>query len=245
MRILIADDEQPARERLRTLVNDIGDHEVVAEAGNGMAVIDQFGSCQADIVLLDIRMPGMDGLETAEHLGKLTPAPAVIFTTAYQDHALAAFETNAVDYLLKPIRRDRLAQALERAAIVSRGRLADVRGDDADALPRRFLSAVVQGRIQLAPVADIRYFCADQKYVAAAWPGGELLLDESLKQLEEEFGEQLLRIHRNALVALQHVERLDRDSDGSCRIKLRDMDTALKVSRRHLSQVRRRLREIG
>lgn len=245
MRILIADDEQPARERLRALVEDIGGHEVVAEAGNGLEVIARLEPAQPDVVLLDIRMPGMDGLETADHLGKLTPAPAVIFTTAYQDHALAAFESNAVDYLLKPIRRERLAQAFARAEVVSRGRLAEIRREESTNAARSYLSAVIQGRIQLASLAEIRYFRAEQKYVTAAWPGGELLLDESLKQLEDEFGDQFLRIHRNALVALRHVTSLARDNDGTHEIHLRDMDTALKVSRRHLSQVRKRLRGIG
>ncbi|MCS3904161.1 two-component system response regulator AlgR [Methylohalomonas lacus] len=245
MRILIADDEQPARERLRALVEDIGGHDVVAEAGNGIEVIAQLEPAQPDVVLLDIRMPGMDGLETADHLSKLTPAPAVIFTTAYQDHALAAFESNAVDYLLKPIRRDRLAQAFARAEVVSRGRLAEIRREENSNVARSYLSAVIQGRIQLASLADIRYFRAEQKYVTAAWPDGELLLDESLKQLEDEFGDQFLRIHRNALVALRHVEALKRDNDGNNEIHLRDMDTALKVSRRHLSQVRKRLRGLG
>ncbi len=245
MRILIADDELPARERLRALIDDIGGHEVIGEARNGLDVIEQLPTAQAEVVLLDIRMPGMDGMETADHLSKLTPAPAVIFTTAYQDHALAAFESNAVDYLLKPIRRDRLALALERAEVVSRGRLADIRREETATSARKYLSAVIQGRIQLASVADIRYFRAEQKYVTAAWPGGELLLDESLKQLEDEFGEQFLRIHRNALIALQHVVQLDRDSEGYYQIHLRDMANTLQVSRRHLSQVRKTLRNIG
>lgn len=245
MRILIADDEQPARARLQSLVEEIGGHQVAGEASNGLDVIQAIAQAQPEVVLLDIRMPGMDGLETAQHLAKLTPAPAVIFTTAYQDHALAAFESNAVDYLLKPIRRERLAQALERAQVVSRGRLAEIREREPGGPARSYLSAVVQGRIQLASVAEIRYFRAEQKYVTAAWPGGELLLDESLKQLEQEFSSQFLRIHRNALVAIQHVERFHRDSDGNYAIQLRDMPAALKVSRRHLSHVRKALRNFG
>lgn len=246
MRILIADDEQPARNRLRTMVEAIGDHEIVAEAANGLEVIDQLATASPEVILLDIRMPDLDGLETAQHLCQLAPAPAVIFTTAYQEHALAAFETDAVDYLLKPIRHDRLAQALERAQIVSRGRLAELREQDSDApQTRSYLSSVVQGRIQLASVSEIRYFRADQKYVTAAWPGGELLLDESLKGLEQEFGNRFLRIHRNALVALSHIERFERDGDGNHVMQLRDVESPLKVSRRHLSQVRKTLKHIG
>ncbi len=246
MRILIADDEQPARDRLRSMVEDIGGHEIAGEAANGLEVIDQLETASPEVVLLDIRMPGMDGLEPAQHLCQLTPAPAVIFTTAYQEHALAAFETDAVDYLLKPIRRDRLAQALERAQIVSRGRLAELREQDNGApRARSYLSSVIQGRIQLASVSEIRYFRADQKYVTAAWPGGELLLDESLKGLEQEFGDRFLRIHRNALVALPHILCFERDSDGHHVIQLRDVESPLKVSRRHLSQVRKTLKHIG
>lgn len=245
MRILIADDEQPARERLQAMVADIGGHEVVAEARTGTEVIAALETAQPEVLLLDIRMPSMDGLETAEHLAKLTPAPAVIFTTAYQDHALAAFESNAVDYLLKPIRRERLERALAHAEVVSRGRLAGIRREDGANSIRKYLSAVIQGRIQLASVAEIRYFRAEQKYVTAAWPDGELLLDESLKQLEEEFADQFLRIHRNALVALRHVRSLRRDSEGNHEIQLHGLATVLKVSRRHLSQVRKRLRQLG
>jgi len=245
MRVLIADDEQPARQRLRVMLEEIGGHEIVGEAASGIEVISQLDTATPEVILLDIRMPGMDGLETAQHLSKLTPAPAVIFTTAYQDHALAAFETDAVDYLLKPIRRERLAQAIERAQVVSRGRLAGLREHDTAPQARRYLSALIQGRIELASVSDIRYFRAEQKYVSAAWPGGELLLDEALKTLEEEFCDQFLRIHRNALVAIKHVVRLERDADGNHVIILQDMDKPLKVSRRHLSQVRKALRNMG
>lgn len=244
MRILIADDERPARERLRHLLDGLDGYEVIGEAGSGLEVISQIDSAQPEVVLLDIRMPGMDGLETARHLCQLNPAPAVIFTTAYQEHALAAFESNAVDYLLKPIRRERLQEALQRAQVVSRGRLAALREHDPQAPARNYLSAVVQGRIQLASVADICYFRAEQKYITAAWPGGELLLDESLKTLEDEFTGQFLRIHRNALVALRHIQRLDRDAQGNHIIIMHGMSQPLSVSRRHLSHVRRVLREM-
>jgi len=245
MRILIADDESPARQRLRAMLDEMGGHEIVGEAASGLEVIEQLGKSAAEIVLLDIRMPGMDGLETARHLCNLDPAPAVIFTTAYQEHALSAFETDAADYLLKPIRRERLAQALDRAQVISRGRLAELREREPGAQARSHLSSMIQGRIELAAVSEIRYFRAEQKYVTAARPGGELLLDESLKNLEEEFGEQFLRVHRNALVALQHVESLDRDAEGNHVIRLKDIETPLKVSRRHLSQVRKTLRNRG
>lgn len=247
MRILIADDEPPARERLQSLLADIGGHEIVAEAGNGLEVIGQLAEARPDLVLLDIRMSDMDGMETARHLGKLMPAPAVIFTTAYEEHALAAFESDAVDYLLKPIRRDRLAQALDRARVVSQGRLAELsqHPHGETGARRHYLSAIVQGRIQLASVAEIRFFRADQKYVTAAWPGGELLLDDSLKDLEAEFSNRFLRIHRNALVALPHVEQLDRDREGNYEIRLRGLTETLKVSRRHLSHVRKALRAFG
>lgn len=245
MKVLIVDDEAPARTRLARLLESIDDCELVGEAADGARAIELTEREAPDVLLLDIRMPGMDGLETARHLCKLTPAPAVIFTTAYQDHALAAFETDAVDYLLKPIRRERLAQAIERAQVISRGRLAGLREHDTAPQARRYLSALIQGRIELASVSDIRYFRAEQKYVNAAWPGGELLLDESLKALEQEFSDQFLRIHRNALVAVRHVESLERDSDGNHVIHLRGIGEPLKVSRRHLSQVRKRLRNVG
>ncbi|MCC6715490.1 MAG: response regulator [Gammaproteobacteria bacterium] len=241
MRILIVDDEPLARERLRSLVAELGGDEIIGEAGDGLDAIDAVQNLNPDLVLLDIRMPGMDGLEVARHLRTLANPPAVVFATAFGDHALAAFEANAIDYLLKPIRAERLAVALERV----RG-LAGLRREVLPAAgARTHLSAVVKGRLQLIPVAEIRYLHADQKYVEAVWPEGRVLIEDSLRSLEAEFPRRFLRVHRNALVAVDYVAAVERLDDGETVVALRGMPDRVAVSRRLAGEVRQRLRALG
>ncbi|MFQ5660994.1 MAG: LytR/AlgR family response regulator transcription factor [Gammaproteobacteria bacterium] len=243
MKILIVDDEKLARERLQDLIKEDDCNHVVLEADNGITALQSVDKEQPDVILLDIRMPIMDGLETAYHLAALEPAPAIVFTTAYQDHAIEAFETNAVDYLLKPVRLQRLQKALERAQVLNRARLASLRVKDPGIKPRSHLSTTRQGKVELIPVGEIAYLKAEQKYVTAGWRGRERLIDESLKSLEAEFSGYFLRIHRNALVAPEHIEALERDQDGSFRVQLRNASDRLAVSRRHLHKVRRALKQ--
>lgn len=243
VRILVVDDEPLARERLIGLVNELNDAAVVGDAANGIEALARVDELDPDVVLLDIRMPAMDGLEVARHLAKREAPPAVIFTTAYDDHALAAFDASAVDYLLKPIKRERLEQGLERARTLAQSRLARLVEHPAARQTRTHLSAVRQGRLALVPVAEVRYLLAEYKYVTATWPEGELVLDESLRALEEEFPNIFMRIHRNALVAIAHVTSLERTQDGGYQVRLRGVDAALKVSRRHLGNVRAQLSE--
>lgn len=241
MRILIVDDEPLARERLRSLVAELGGDEIIGEAGDGLDAIDAVQNLNPDLVLLDIRMPGMDGLEVARHLRTLANPPAVVFATAFGDHALAAFEANAIDYLLKPIRAERLAVALERV----RG-LAGLRREVLPAAgARTHLSAVVKGRLQLIPVAEIRYLHADQKYVEAVWPEGRVLIEDSLRSLEAEFPRRFLRVHRNALVAVDYVAAVERLDDGETVVALRGVADRVAVSRRLAGEVRQRLRALG
>lgn len=243
MKILIVDDEQLARERLKDLLVELDNAHQLHEAANGVDALKLIEDFAPEIVLLDIRMPLMDGLETASHLSKITASPAIIFTTAYQDHALQAFDTNAVDYLLKPIRTKRLQEALRRAEVFNRGRIDMLRKQIADNQSRSHLSATHQGKIELIPVTDIRYLKASQKYVSIGRPGRETLVDDSLKSLEVEFRDTFLRIHRNALVALQYVESLEKNKDGSYSLSLQDIAERLLVSRRHLSEVRSALKK--
>lgn len=245
MKILIVDDEALARERLIDLITELDTGSVIIEASHGLIALDMVQHESPEVVLLDIRMPLMDGLEVAHHLAGLESPPAVIFTTAYQDHALEAFDTHAVDYLLKPIRKDRLQQALERAQMINRANITELREQDQLSTARTHLSAIVQGNLRLVAVGDIRYLKAEQKYVIAAWPDGELLLDDSLKSLESEFQALFVRIHRNALVALQHIESLEKEKDGNVCIRLRGMVNALQVSRRHVSTVRQTMKKMG
>ena len=246
MKIVIVDDEQLARQRLSDLITDSGKEVELFEAENGINCLQIVNQESIDVVLLDIRMPGMDGLETAYHLAALQPAPAIIFTTAYEDHAIEAFNTNAVDYLLKPIRAERLQEALQRASFINQARMALLMETlDEHASQRTYLSAVNQGSIELIPVEKIRYLKADQKYVTVSWPGHESLIDDALKSLESEFGERFLRVHRNALVALNHIKALEKDNEGKIHLRLDDVEEKIDVSRRHLHDVRQAIKKLG
>ena len=245
MKILIVDDETLARERLARLVRDLGPpYQVVGEAASGEQTLTLCASLEVDLVLLDIRMPGMDGMEAAARLVLIESPPAVIFTTAYEQHALEAFEHSAVGYLLKPIRRSQLAAALERAQVPTRPQLEALERLSEGAAPSRsHVCAVYRGAMCSVPIEEIRYFRAEEKYVVARHGDGELLLEESLKSLEQDFGARLLRIHRNALVAKAYVTGLEKDPEGRYRALLRDLDEPLEVSRRHLPALRSWLRE--
>jgi len=238
VRVLIVDDEAPARDRLRRLLGQIDSVEVVGEAADGAAALAAQQALQPDVLLLDIRMPGMDGMACAHELARLAQPPAVIFTTAYSEHAVAAFEAEALDYLVKPVRKERLEQALSRVQ-----RLTPASGTPEQG--RQQLTVRKHGNLHLIPMSEIRYFQADHKYVTAYLPGREELLEESLKQLEEEFGPRLLRIHRNALICLDALEGLEKDGEGHCYVTLRDIGRGPEISRRHLAEVRRVIKERG
>lgn len=238
MKVLIVDDEAPARTRLRRLLEAIDGMEVVGEAADGHGALEAQRKLRPDLLLLDIRMPVLDGLEVARQLARLPQPPAVIFTTAYSEHALEAFDTAALDYLVKPVRTERLAQALQR---VQRLTPAALEGSGEEG-GRKHLTVRKHGGLHLIPFNEITYFQADNKYVTAYLPGREELLEESLKQLEEEYGERLLRIHRNALVRLEALEGLEKDGEGRCYVTLHGAGRGPEISRRHLAEVRRVLR---
>jgi two-component system response regulator AlgR len=240
MRVLIVDDEPPARERLRLLLADLPGTECVGEAGSGEEAVRLADELEPDVVLLDIRMPGIDGLEAARRLAALPEPPAVIFTTAYEQHALEAFDAQAAGYLLKPVRRERLAAALERAQRPSRAQLARLGGPATPA--RSHITARVRDQLRLIPVDDVLCFVAEQKYTTVRHTGGEDLIEESLRALEDEFGARLVRVHRNALVAVAQVERVEREPDGHYAVHLRHGGGRLQVSRRLAADVLRRLR---
>lgn len=245
MKVLIVDDEKPARDRLRQLVEDFGTYEVVGEAANGEEAISRAARLEPDIVLLDIRMPGIDGIETAHHLNAMTSPPAVVFATAYDEYALEAFEARAIGYVLKPVRRERLALALEQAARVTGRMLEQLTSGTPLEKRRRHVCAQLHGELRLIPIETIACFIADQKYVRVCHDGGEDLIDDSLKSLEKEFGDSFVRIHRGALVALDRIERLEKSGGAGMRVVLRDAgndDAELDVSRRHLAELRRRLK---
>ena len=240
-RLVIADDEPLARARLRAQILELGLGVVLGEAATGIEAIALTVQLQPDVILLDIRMPGMDGIEAARHLCRLPQAPAIIFTTAYNEHALAAFEAHAVDYLLKPVRSERLQVALTRAVLLNTAQRRTPPRISAEKRRRHF-SALVKGSLRLVSVDEVRYLQADQGYVTVKHLSGELLIEDSLRALEEEFGEEFLRIHRNTLVARAHVVALERDVLGNGAVVLRNLAEKLPVSRRLLSAVRRSLR---
>lgn len=243
MKILIVDDEPLARSRMQRLLQDITGTKIIGEASSGKEALLRSAILNPDIVLLDIRMPEMDGLETAIHLSHLKHPPAVIFTTAFSEHALAAFEAHAVDYLLKPIRRERLEEAIGKAHKINRAQLLELDKQEQAGRARTHVSAYIGGNLQLVPSEQICYFQAEQKYVTARHSDGQIIIDDSLKSLEKEFGTRFLRIHRNSLVALEHVEGMTRDTNGKHQIYFRNIDDKLEVSRRLIVTTRRRLKE--
>lgn len=245
MRVLIVDDEPPARDRLRQLLADTGEHEVAGEAGNGHEALEIAAAEKPDVVLLDIRMPGMDGIETAHHLNKMAVPPAVIFTTAYDQYAIDAFEANAIGYVLKPVRRERLEQALNQAARLTTDEISEIGKKPGISGQRKHICARLHDELKLIPVAKVNYFVADQKYVSVVHKDGRDLIEDSLKSLEQEFEDKFVRIHRGAVVAVGAIDTLKRDEDGRTRVMLRDgvNDDELIVSRRHVADVKRRLKK--
>jgi len=232
-RIVIVDDEAPARQRLRDLLADCAEefpHTVVGEAADGRAALALLAREGADVVLLDIRMPEMDGIEVAQHLRQLEPPPAVVFATAYDAYAIRAFEVHAVDYLLKPIRLARLKEALARASRPRPEALREIARN-----PRTHLSAQERGRIHLIPIADVIYLKAELKYVSVRTAAREYLIEESLTRLEQEFGARFARVHRNCLVARAAVRGFERSEQGGEThwvVLLAGVDERIAVSRR-------------
>lgn len=245
MNVLIVDDEPLARERLVRMLNTQGDMRVVGQAGNGQEAIRLAQEYSPDVVLMDVRMPGMDGLAAAQHLAELDPPPAVVFCTAYGDYAVEAFSSQATGYLLKPVKQEDLAQALERSARVNKAQLSELRQMPGMALGgRTHIATKNRRRVDLIPVTDISLFQADQKYVTAYYEGGEALMDETLKDLEQEFEGRFVRVHRNALVSISHIEGLVKNNDGQYLVRLRGLDIRPQVSRRHATPLRKLIEQI-
>lgn len=260
-RIFIVDDEAPARARLTTLLSDIAGecpHQLVGEAAQAQQALDRIAELAPDIVLLDVQMPGMTGIEMAAYLTQRAPAPAIVFVTAYDEYALKAFEVHALDYLLKPVRATRLADAIRRVTALRQNAspqkqlIADVTA--ALQTPRRNFSVQERGRLLLVPVMDVLYLKAEAKYVTLRTSTREYLLEGALSALEQEFAAQFIRVHRNALVArnaIVGVERglqiVDADSDSngdqdrvqeSWQVILRGIDDRLPISRRQWPAVK-------
>jgi two-component system response regulator AlgR len=240
LKVFIADDEEPARERLKTLLGDIAAQvpaQVVGEARNGMQAIELLPPSGAQVLLLDIQMPGMGGLEVARHLARLNQPPRIVFVTAHDRHAVEAFELNALDYLLKPVRADRLAAALKKATVPENANL-----ENAAQAPREYLSLAERNRIVLLPVRDILYLRAEEKYVTVRTRAREHLVEEPLIALEKEFATRFIRIHRNCLVARAAIRGFERapndDGEAHWLVVLDGLEERLPVSRRQWPAVR-------
>lgn len=254
MKILIVDDEPLARSRLARLLDQHPDCEIVAEVGNGEQAIAACNQQLPDVVLMDIRMPVMDGLQAARHLASCDEPPAVIFCTAYNDYALDAFDANAVDYLLKPVNREKLSLALTKAKKLNRVQLSALSEQQADQRPgiennshRAHIAAKSSRGIELIAIETIRYFMADQKYVTVFYQidgdQKQVLIDDSLRELEQMLGDQFVRIHRNALAAVAHIQGLDKSGQATY-LKLSGVDRGPQVSRRYQALVRELVQQL-
>jgi two-component system response regulator AlgR len=246
LRVLIVDDEAPSRRRLRDLLDDCAGAmplSIVGEAANGREAMDILHAVTSDLVLTDIHMPAMDGLELARHLLKLQQPPVVIFTTAFHEHAVQAFDVNAIDYLMKPVRMQRLLAALQKVPRLKP--LSAAKLDELSAASRRFLSVTERSRVVLVPIDEIIYLKAELKYITIRTGQREYLLEESLTKLEEEFGPRFIRVHRNCLVAREAIRGFERcvgdEGDAHWEVVLNGVSETLPVSRRQQYVVR----EIG
>lgn len=259
-KIFIVDDEGPARARMKILLSDIAaecPHELVGEAADAQAALDGMAGCKPDIVLLDVQMPGMTGIELARHLtGWPEHVPAIIFVSAFDEYALKAFEVHALDYLVKPVRAGRLADAINRASLLAAGSQQRALSEAATALQskRRHFSVQERGRVLLVPVADVVYLKAEAKYVTLRTVSRDYLLEESLNSIEDELGELFVRVHRNALVARDAIvgaERAAAAVDADCeqdkgqeswQVILCGVDERLPISRRQWATVKAMIR---
>lgn len=244
MDIIIVDDEPLARDRLQRMLSEEAEYRIVGQAGNAAEAMAAVLQLDPDLVLLDIQMPGDSGLQTAAQLAALEDPPAVIFCTAYQQYALDAFAVNARNYLLKPVRKEQLLQALDQARRLNRAqRLQALTGVEsaatsADRETRTHITARTRRGLELIPLDKVFYFAADQKYVTVYHEGGETLIDDTLKELEQEFGQRLVRTHRSVLVLLERVEAMEKNRSGQFELRLTGTGQRPAVSRRHAGDLR-------
>jgi len=236
LNILIIDDEKPARDRLRRLVDAMPRYGVTGEARSGSEALERIRELSPDILLLDISMPGMDGMSLAQVLKEGGASPAIIFCTAYQDQALRAFEVEAVDYVVKPVRTERLELALDKASryLGQTGRQEN----------EHFLRSTVGGKVALTPVHRVICLLAEDKYTTVLHEKGSTVVDDSLTDLENLYPELFFRIHRNALVSRKHLRGLERSPNGHTHAILSGTDRKPEVSRRNVSLLRKYLSEL-
>jgi len=245
MDILICDDEPLAVERLSRLVSQLG-HQVIATAQHGKQALEMVQQFEPDVVLLDIQMPEMDGLSCAQHLAHFNPMPAIVFCTAFDEHALQAIQSQAKGYLLKPIAKDELETVLGNVTKLTQAQLTQIEKKELmeENVQRQQIAAKTYRGLELIPVENIYYFLADQKYVTVRHKNGSVLIDETLKDLETEFSDRFIRIHRNALISLDYLDGLEMVASGQYQARCRELEERLAVSRRHLPLLRERMQNL-
>ena len=237
LNILIIDDEKPARDRLRRLVTDLPRYGVAGEAASGSQALEMIRELEPDILLLDISMPGMDGMSLARVLQDGGASAAVIFCTAYQDQAIRAFEVEAVDYLVKPVRTERLEKALEKARRYL--------GRDQGQREEHYLRSTVGGKVVLTSIHSVIALVAEDKYTTVIHEKGTTVIDESLTELDRRFKDLFFRIHRNSLISRKHLRGLERTSEGHTQVLLSGTDRKPEVSRRNIASLRKLLSELS
>jgi two-component system response regulator AlgR len=237
--VLIVDDEPLARDRLQRLVEELPGWDVAGVCGSGDQAIKLVNTLNPAVVLLDIRMPGMSGVEVARHLASYTAPPAIVFVTAYDEYAIEAFDAQAVGYLLKPVRKEKLERALQQAGRVGASKLVEFAAGDTQIARRENIAVRYRAELRLIPLKDVRFFRADQKYVTVHHSAGENLIDDSMKLLAEEFEPDFVRINRGILAAVGAIEALERDGEGKHVVRLRGTADTLPVSRRRLAALKR------
>ncbi|WP_445114714.1 LytR/AlgR family response regulator transcription factor [Acinetobacter sp. WZC-1] len=246
MDILICDDEPLAVDRLSRLVSQLG-HQVVATAQHGKQALEMVQQYEPDIVLLDIQMPEMDGLTCAQHLSELNPMPAVVFCTAYDEHALQAIQLQAQGYLLKPVATQELQIVFNNITRLTQAQISNTEKKqlmEKKAQQRQQIAAKTYRGLELIPIENIYYFLADQKYVTVRHKNGSVLIDETLKELEQEFAGRFIRIHRNALISVDYLDGLEPVAAGQYQVRCRELNERLAVSRRHLPLLRERMQNL-
>ena len=237
--VMLVDDNEIDRNQAALCISQAGMRVMAADSGR--QCLEMLEANRPDVMVLDLVMPGMDGLEAAQHISQLDEPPAIIFTTAYDEYALEAFKANAVDYLLKPVRELTLKTAIEKACSLNKAQLETVRSQHEG---RTNITAKISGNIKLIPVKDIIYFQAEQKYVTVKYLDGETIIEDTLKELQNEFSETFVRIHRNAIVSKKFITGIHRDNQGHSYVMLGEEQKQLEISRRHLAEIKKLMSEL-
>ena len=242
MHVLVVDDEPLARKRLIKMIEAEENYVVVGEAGSGKEGIERVNALDPELVFMDVRMPGMDGLEAAKQIITLPDPPAIIFCTAYDEYALQAFEAFAAGYLVKPVDQEKLHQVLEKLHQLNKAQrlaLEESRQPERGVAQKRsHISAKTRNGIELIAIDSITCLVADQKYVSVVHQGGEVLIDDTLKELETEFAEDFIRVHRNALVSIKEIAGIEKTDANHYEVKFKSTQIRVTISRRHLAHVR-------